>query len=519
MSEKNDCRRVGFDRRGALGGALVLAGSLLIIYSAFIFVSGRLGTPSGGESSPALSLPRGAVVESLSQQEKEEQIYPVDCLFVTRERSEYGSGDLNLRIPKLALDTPVQDTVSTAALKNGAGLYDYSPLPGLGNRNVSIAGHRDLYGKEFYYIDKIAAGDRLYLEYNGTEYEYEYVDTKIVEPDDWSPIFCGEDNRLTLTSCDPVGTSDKRIVLTARLVSQSKAEKTPSTTAAEPIGGGFITEVSAARAQKTVVLEPKASGEEEYSGGGASIDASNSGDGYVMVKYSGSAQKVKLQITCPGGAVYTYSLKSGRGYETFPLTAGNGSYTINVMENVVSNQYALALGQKISVKITDPLLPYLYPNQYVNFNSGSQTVKKGAELVAGAADDLTAVQSVYNYATKNISYDDAKAASVQSGYVPNVDSTLSTGRGICFDYAAVMATMLRTQGIPTRLEVGYVSGGIYHAWISVFLAEQGWVDGLIKFDGNTWTLMDPTFASTGGGSSEIMKFIGNGSNYQTKFVY
>lgn len=140
-------------------------------------------------------------------------------------------------------------------------------------------------------------------------------------------------------------------------------------------------------------------------------------------------------------------------------------------------------------------------------------------LAADAADQLGVVTNIYNYVISHITYDSYKAANVQSGYLPSVDSTLAAGTGICFDYAAVMAAMLRSQQIPTRLEVGYVSGGTYHAWISTYIAEVGWVDGIIQFDGKSWKLMDPTFASNGGSSPEIMQFIGNGANYQMKYRY
>ena len=45
------------------------------------------------------------------------------------------------------------------------------------------------------------------------------------------------------------------------------------------------------------------------------------------------------------------------------------------------------------------------------------------------------------------------------------------------------------------------------------------MDGIIQFDGKSWKLMDPTFASNGGSSPEIMQFIGNGANYQMKYRY
>ena len=107
----------------------------------------------------------------------------------------------------------------------------------------------------------------------------------------------------------------------------------------------------------------------------------------------------------------------------------------------------------------------------MNFNSASAAVQKGAELSAGVTDQLGVVSAVYNYVVKNLTYDTAKASSVQSGYLPNVDLVLAQKKGICFDYAALMTAMLRSQDIPTKLVVGY-TGNLYHAWINVYLEGQ-----------------------------------------------
>ena len=82
-------------------------------------------------------------------------------------------------------------------------------------------------------------------------------------------------------------------------------------------------------------------------------------------------------------------------------------------------------------------------------------MQKGAELSAGATDQITVVTDIYNYVINNLTYDTAKAQSVQSGYLPNVDVVLAQKKGICFDYAALMTAMLRSQDIPTKLVVGY----------------------------------------------------------------
>ncbi len=262
-----------------------------------------------------------------------------------------------------------------------------------------------------------------------------------------------------------------------------------------------------------IVLVPIASGTVIHSNEVACIDASNVHEGYVMAEYFGTNEKVKLQITGPDQVTYTYNMHDG--YEVFPLTAGNGTYTISVFENISGTKYSTALSAEIEVSITNEFGPYLYPNQYVNFNASSLAVEKSASLAYYANTNLEVVEYVYNYIIGHFTYDYDKAASVASGYLPVVDEVYRAQTGICFDYAAVMATMLRSQNIPTRLEVGYV-GTEYHAWISIYVAELGWVNGIIEFDGKDWHLMDPTFAST---SKDPQSFTSNNNNYLTKYVY
>lgn len=265
------------------------------------------------------------------------------------------------------------------------------------------------------------------------------------------------------------------------------------------------------------VRVPTASGTVTYGNGRATIDASNISQGYVMIKYTGGKERIKVQIT-KGGTTYTYDLNARDAYEVFPFSEGSGSYSVKVFENVSGNQYAQICSQNLSVNLSDQFSPFLYPNQYVNFSEGSAAVKTGAELAASAADDIGVVTNVFNYVTKTLTYDTAKAQSVQSGYLPDVDAVLAAKKGICFDYAALMTAMLRSQNIPTKLVVGY-TGSLYHAWVDVYIESVGWVDNVIYFDGNKWSLMDPTFISTGGNSEEIRKYVGNASNYQAKYSY
>ena len=280
--------------------------------------------------------------------------------------------------------------------------------------------------------------------------------------------------------------------------------------------GGGSGGSSGGRETCTTVLSPEASGGDVRSAGSAALDVSNTSEGYLMVKYSGSAEKIKIQITGPDGNIYTYTSKKG-DYQTFPLTAGNGSYRVEILENISGTIYNMVASESVSVSISDELKPFLYPNQYVWFTADSEAVSLAQELSGKSSDDISFVEQVYKYVTKNIKYDTAKASDVPVDYIPDIDETLATGKGICFDYASLMASMLRCQNIPTKLVVGY-SGSAYHAWISVYLDEVGWVDNIIEFDGKDWSLMDPTLASNNSDKT-VKQYVGDGSNYTAEFQY
>lgn len=264
-------------------------------------------------------------------------------------------------------------------------------------------------------------------------------------------------------------------------------------------------------------LVPEASGAVTYGNEAVSIDASNTSEGYVMVRYQGDSSKVRLQITVPDQTTYTYTLAASGSYETFPLSEGDGSYKLDILENAYDDMYALAFSQDIQVKITDEFKPFLYPNQYAWFTKDDEVVAYGIEVSDNSSDNLDYVEQIYLYVIQNVVYDEQLAATVTAGYLPDVDATLRTRKGICFDYASLMVAFLRSQGIPTKLQIGY-SGDAYHAWISVYLTEIGWVDDIIEFDGKSWALMDPTLAASNSRSS-LKKYIGDGSNYTVKYLY
>lgn len=266
------------------------------------------------------------------------------------------------------------------------------------------------------------------------------------------------------------------------------------------------------------VLVPEAPGTETLGTGGVTIDISNRGEGYIMVKYEGDNPRIKVQIARAEQDPYTYDLAPG-GYETYPLSEGDGAYAVSVFENLQGTEYALLFRGEFDVRLNDPFRPFLYPNQFVRFSADNKAIAATQEIAAAADDDLGAVELIYSYVTSRLSYDYDKAGAVlaggMSGYLPDIDEAFETKKGICFDYAALMTAMLRAQGIPSQLVIGY-AGEVYHAWINVYIENVGWIGRAIYFDGTDWTLMDPTFASTSGSAKT---FTGDGTDYHKLFVY
>jgi len=288
------------------------------------------------------------------------------------------------------------------------------------------------------------------------------------------------------------------------------------------IGNGAGKNTNAEKTTKrttlTTFLMPEASGELTASKADGTIvlDYSHTEDGYVMICYTGEAAQLQIQVTNPDGTVYPYPMSAKDEYKAFPLTGGDGEYKLSILEEITDGRYAIGLTQNFSVTLVNEFSPFLYPSQYVDYTPQSACVAKGMEISDQSADDLDYVNEVYAFVTSHVSYDTELASNLPVNYVPNPDATLASGTGICFDYASLMTAMLRSQGIPTKLEVGY-AGTVYHAWISVYLEDIGWVDNIIEFDGTDWTLMDPTLGS-GNDRRTVEQYMKNGE-YTVKYHY
>lgn len=246
--------------------------------------------------------------------------------------------------------------------------------------------------------------------------------------------------------------------------------------------------------------------------GALRLDDSGLSQGYVAV-LAESDKRMKFQVIS-GQQTYNYDLPSGES-QVFPLNMGSGSYTFRLMEQIEGTKYACVWSADRQVTLDNEFEPFLRPSQMVAYDEGSRCVSLVRELAASCETDTELASKVYDYLVKHIRYDKEKAATVQSGYLPDPDETLAEGKGICFDYAALAAAMLRSAGIPCKLITGYVENNVYHAWNCFYLESQGWVTVKIAAAPDTWQRVDITFAASGTPAEALQ----DDSRYTARFTY
>ena len=302
----------------------------------------------------------------------------------------------------------------------------------------------------------------------------------------------------------------------SELLSTSDVTKAPAVTVSSSSAASAQTESPKAKVVVPKIKTGSFTGAKTVSNDVACADITSADMGVIKVTYSGECGKVKVRIT-KGEAVYDYDLDPGG--TVFPLQSGSGTYNIKVLENVSGKTYAVALDENFSADIKSEFAPYLVPSQYISYSQSDDCVYKAAELCAGKSGTVEKAAAMFGYITSNVKYDKELAASVKSGYVPNPDKTLESGKGICFDYASLFASMCRSQNIPAKLVMGYVRGNVYHSWNEIYTEESGWVTVDIFLKGSGWELLDPTFYASASDKSAVAEYIGDGSDYSAIYYY
>jgi LPXTG-site transpeptidase (sortase) family protein len=136
--------------------------------------------------------------------------------------------DYSLVIPQLSLDVPIILNVSgrnqadyLAALLHGVAHYQGTALPG-NPGNSFIFGHsyfrKGGYAEVFAHIDKLKNGDQFTIKHGTDPFNYLVFRTEIVSDKDLSVLNQGRDEIVTLMTCWPPKTTEKRYVVQAKRI-------------------------------------------------------------------------------------------------------------------------------------------------------------------------------------------------------------------------------------------------------------------------------------------------------------
>lgn len=169
---------------------------------------------------------------------------------------------------------------------------------------------------------------------------------------------------------------------------------------------------------------------------------------------------------------YIYNLV--KDVEYFPLQMGSGAYDVTILGSNDGRRFRLLGEETFKVELKENAV-FLSASQTVNWDHESEVALVANELTQDAKDDNEKLEILHTYVIENVRYDYAKANALPKGYIPSPIGTMAEGKGICYDFAALLASMLRSVDVPTKLIKGYSSyTPVYHAWNEV-LVDKEWL--------------------------------------------
>lgn len=125
-----------------------------------------------------------------------------------------------LVIPAIKVNGRIVEGRTSDSLDKGVWRRPFSSTPDQGGNTVLVA-HRFMYlggPNSFYHLPKMKEGDVFSLFWNGREYVYQVFVTMEVLANDTFIEQASNSPIVTLYTCTPLWTSDKRFVVKARLV-------------------------------------------------------------------------------------------------------------------------------------------------------------------------------------------------------------------------------------------------------------------------------------------------------------
>ncbi len=144
---------------------------------------------------------------------------------IREHRQKYGVVQLERKNTKLKIDSAdidgrVVDGDDATSMDRGFWYYPTSSPPGE-RGNTVIIGHRFLHipprTDTFFNLDKVGVGDTIKIEQKNDKYTYTVVQTLVVDKSNTSILEDTNDYRITLVTCEPLWSSEKRLIVVGKM--------------------------------------------------------------------------------------------------------------------------------------------------------------------------------------------------------------------------------------------------------------------------------------------------------------
>lgn len=265
-----------------------------------------------------------------------------------------------------------------------------------------------------------------------------------------------------------------------------------------------------------------------------SVDALS--DALIAITHNPTYErKTKLLVeNLDTGDKYYYNVYSGQIAIDYPVQFGDGQYKAKLYENTTDTAYKRVFFTTFKVEVEDTLTPFLNSHLEMNWNTDNAAILQAESLIQGLKktryeeendlDDVSdtelyedielsemdIITVIHEFVISHVQYDYDKIDDLEYNYLPNIDRTLEEGTGICYDYATLFGSMLRSQGIPTKLIKGYTktTNDVYHAWNEVYLSDE-----------ERWIVVDTTFDAYYYGRKQTYEIEKESSLYEVHKYY
>ncbi len=288
----------------------------------------------------------------------------------------------------------------------------------------------------------------------------------------------------------------------------------------------------------------KVLGENHISYDWAEIDWSNADQGYIRVKaneqltaitwcnlrwYEEEPEEAKLH-----NQNKYYAIPEGK-WANIPLTGNSTDFAVIIEQGMRAAELeALREARenakteeefnKVNADYRDPVQVcftgkqfdedalWLFSYGWVDYENAPEVCAKAQELTKNCKTDAEKITVIFEYVAKTIKYDQAKyekrvantitqntggkAIEMIDNVPQTLSETMSSKKGVCEDYANIMAAMLRSIGIPCKV----CTGSVYTGEIIKNYSDNGWAP-------HAWVAVKPETGTLD------MKALGAGKDY------